>query len=66
MQVDSRRGSEILTRISTVMANANIVNLTRETWLNGNPLMMVLQDRNKSEQNKGTIYTHLCLTFTHI
>lgn len=31
MQVDSRRGSEILTRISTVMANANIVNLTRET-----------------------------------
>jgi len=31
MQVASRKSSEILTVISTVMANANIVNLTRET-----------------------------------
>jgi hypothetical protein len=48
------------------MANANIVNLTRGTGLNGNSLMTVLQDRNMSEQYKGTIYTHLWVAFTHI
>jgi len=44
IRVASRRGSEILTVISTVMADANTVNLTWGTGLNGNPLMMVLQD----------------------
>jgi hypothetical protein len=33
MHVASRRGSEILTVISNVMANASIVNLTRGTGL---------------------------------
>jgi hypothetical protein len=73
MKAGSRRGSEILTVISTVMANANIVNLTRGTGLNGDSLIMVLQDRNMSEQYKGTIYTHLwvayiysAVPFTHI
>jgi hypothetical protein len=65
MKAASRRVSKILTVISTVMVNANIVNLTRGTGLNGNSLMMVLQDRNISEQCKGTIYTHLWVAYIY-
>jgi hypothetical protein len=58
--VVGRTGSEVLTVISIVIANVNLINFIRKTGVNVYSLMIILHDQNISEI-KIVMVNHLTL-----